>query len=200
MPKIKNMDSKKLKKQSKSQIQQKLKTSRNNKASPLKKQAKKNQKSAKKKHLIKLAPAVSTIFFLILIFLFYLCTMILSPKFTIPAKISVVKGGYELTYKICEVPLGTLPENIEIGDKFYIDTFGRYQKTPRNGMQVKVTSIDEKKGIAYTKFTADDVPYFITTEEYKEAYKGDSINKIIDTVYITGKFAFKRFNLYEITV
>ena len=200
MPKSIAMKDQKQKNKNKSELQQKAKKSQQNKKSPLRTQSKKQSKQSKDSKLIKMAPAAGTLLLLILIFLFYGMTILLSPKMSIPAEIKVVSGGYKLTYKICEISTDRLPNDVKVGDKFYIDTHGRYQSSPRNGIKVKVVSIDQDKGIVYTDFVASDMPTYLSKEEYQDYYQGSSTNSVHSTVYVVGKFAFKKFILNKIIV
>lgn len=140
---------------------------------------------------------IGTLLLLIATLFVYCIAYLLSPTFTLSAEISVVYGGYNIEYVICERPLYHFDENVKIGDEFYFTPHGLQSNTSRNSIKLKVVNISDD--VVYLDFVASGVPKFISTKDMKNLIVTGENGKQISNILIKGKVVANRFSLLEIS-
>lgn len=140
---------------------------------------------------------IGTLLLLIATLFVYCVAYLLSPTFTLSAEISVVYGGYNIEYVICERPIHYFQEDVKIGDEFYFTPHGMQSNTSRNSIKLKVIEITDD--IVYLDFVASGVPKFISTKDMKSLVVTGENGKQISKILIKGKVVANRFSLLEIS-
>lgn len=163
--------------------------------SPLKDISKKKKKQRRRERTPLIAFLTTLLLMLIALFV-YSVSYLLSPTYTFTADITVVKGGYQLQYDMCEVPLRILDKDVKVGDEQYFTPHGLPSNTSKNSVLMKVVKIED--GIAYLEFVAEGIPTFISTAEMKEIVKKYENGKQYSTINVVGKIVANRFTLIKI--
>ena len=140
---------------------------------------------------------VGTLLLLIATLFVYCVAYLLSPTFTLSAEISVVYGGYNIEYVICERPIHYFQEDVKVGDEFYFTPHGMQSNTSRNSIKLKVIEITDD--VVYLDFVASGVPKFISTKDLKSLIVTGDNGKQISKILIKGKVVANRFSLLEIS-
>ena len=181
-------DSDESKKKSKRKKRKKIK-------SPLK-EASNKRKKERKNGRPRMVGFIGTLLLMLVVLFVYSLSFLLAPTHTLVAQISVVRGGYNLTYDICEMNLSLLPEDIDVGDTFYVTSYGSPANTSKNSILMKVISVDGD--VAKLDFVAEGFPTFISTSEMKNIIKTTESGKTYTSVLITGKVVANKFSLMKI--
>ena len=181
-------DSDESKKKSKRKKRKKIK-------SPLK-EASNKRKKERKNGRPRMVGFIGTLLLMLVVLFVYSLSFLLAPTHTLVAQISVVRGGYNLTYDICEMNLSLLPDDIDVGDTFYVTSYGSPANTSKNSILMKVISVDGD--VAKLDFVAEGFPTFISTSEMKNIIKTTEIGKTYTSVLITGKIVANKFSLMKI--
>ena len=171
------------------------KRKRKKQKSPLKDISKRKKKQRRRERTPLIAFLTTLLLMLIALFI-YSVPYLLSPTYTFTADITVVRGGYQLQYDMCEVPLRILDEDIEVGDEKYFTQYGLPSNTSKDSVLMKVVKIED--GTAYLEFVAEGIPTFISTAEMKEIIKKFENGKQYSTVCVVGKIVANRFTLIKI--
>ena len=183
------------KKKKKKKLKRK-KRRKNKQASSLKNISKKTTKRRKAERP-KMIFFIGTLLLLIATLFVYCVAYLLSPTFTLSAEISVVYGGYNIEYAICERPIHYFQEDVKVGDEFYFTPHGMQSNTSRNSIKLKVVEITDD--VVYLDFVASGVPKFISTKDMKSLIVTGDNGKQISKILIKGKVVANRFSLLEIS-
>lgn len=161
--------------------------------SPLSETSKK--KKRKRTEMIGFLGTLLLMFFVLLI---YSISYLLAPAYVLEANVEVVKGGYALSYPLCESHVNKLGE-VDIGDVFYINVnTGRKGPMSRESIEVKVVSIDNN-GKVQLEFTANEIPYFISTKDMKAIIQTSGEKQMYSSIKIKGKIVVDRFSILKIS-
>ena len=183
------------KKKKKKKLKRK-KRRKNKQSSSLKNISKKTTKQRKSERP-KMMFFIGTLLLLIVTLFVYCVAYLLSPTFTLSAEISVVYGGYNIEYAICERPIHYFKEDVKVGDEFYFTPHGMQSNTSRNSIKLKVVEITDD--VVYLDFVASGVPKFISTKDMKSIIVTGDNGKQISKILIKGKVVANRFSLLEIS-
>ena len=175
----------------------KRKKRRKNKQSSSLKNISKKKTKQRRAERPKMIFFIGTLLLLIATLFVYCVAYLLSPTFTLSAEISVVYGGYNIEYVICERPLHYFDEDVKIGDEFYFTPHGMQSNTSRNSIKLKVVEITDD--VVYLDFVASGVPKFISTKDMKSLIVTGDNGKQISKILIKGKVVANRFSLLEIS-
>lgn len=143
----------------------------------------------------------ATFLLMLICLLIYSISFLVAPGHELVAKISVVKGGYELIYENEQLSLSQFPEDVKIGDTYYISDTGNVTKTTKNTIKMVVVKIEDNT--VFLKFCIDDMPQFISTADMKKLiynYRDTGQQQQISKVRISGKILLNRFTLLEIKI
>ncbi len=169
---------------------------KNKKKSPLK-EISKNKKNARRNGRPKMVVFAASLLLMLVVLFVYCVAYLLSPTYTLVAEITVVRGGYQLNYEICEIPRHILDEDIKVGDEMYFTTHGLPSDTSRNSIKLEIKEITDET--VYLDFVAEGFPTFISTKEMKNIIKvTQSGGKQYSIVYIEGKIVANKFSLSQI--
>lgn len=142
---------------------------------------------------------MGTVFLMVVVLFVYSFAYLIAPSYTLMAEVRVTKGGFDLVYPICTVPLSYLPENIEEGDVINLNMQGRTESLSRNTMRMQVDEI--KDGVAKLSFVAKGVPDFLSNEEFQGLLQFDqNATSQYRYVYITGRVVGNRFSILKISL
>lgn len=162
----------------------------------LKSISKKNRKKEKRKRQ-------KTIFFglsiVILAFglLFFGIVYMLSPEYTLRARIKVIRGGYELVYDVSSIDVDRFNKLPEIGDTIYVDEFGNPTISPRHAIRMRV--VDIENDTVHTEFAINNVPLFISTSDLQNIVKKTDNGRIYSHVNVAGKIIGSSFKMHSIS-
>lgn len=194
---------------SESELEEELEDKKNKKKRKNRKKRRKNKQSSSLKNISKKKTKqrraerpkmiffIGTLLLLIATLFVYCVAYLLSPTFTLSAEISVVYGGYNIEYAICERPIHYFQEDVKIGDEFYFTPHGMQSNTSRNSIKLKVVEITDD--VVYLDFVASGVPKFISTKDMKSLIVTGENGKQISKILIKGKVVANRFSLLEIS-
>lgn len=194
---------------SESELEEELEDKKNKKKRKKRKKRRKNKQSSSLKNISKKKTKqrraerpkmiffIGTLLLLIATLFVYCVAYLLSPTFTLSAEISVVYGGYNIEYAICERPIHYFQEDVKIGDEFYFTPHGMQSNTSRNSIKLKVVEITDD--VVYLDFVASGVPKFISTKDMKSLIVTGENGKQISKILIKGKVVANRFSLLEIS-
>ena len=161
--------------------------------SPLREESKKIKKQKHRR-----APMIffATTFVLMLAYCLTMClSYVFAPTFTLEATISVVPGGYQLNYTICNDNVVS-STGINVGDKIYVDDIGRRTYTSRNSMLMKVEEINDSHTVL--SFTTNNIPTFISTEDFCNIITSEKAPNSVSRVYVVGKSILNKFTMTSI--
>lgn len=194
---------------SESELEEELEDKKNKNKRKKRKKRRKNKQSSSLKNISKKKTKqrraerpkmiffIGTLLLLIATLFVYCVAYLLSPTFTLSAEISVVYGGYNIEYAICERPIHYFQEDVKIGDEFYFTPHGMQSNTSRNSIKLKVVEITDD--VVYLDFVASGVPKFISTKDMKSLIVTGENGKQISKILIKGKVVANRFSLLEIS-
>ena len=157
---------------------------------------KKNKKNLGVEAFVGLA---TTIFALVAILFIYTLSYLTAPTHTLVADVTVVRGGYQLTYPHCTMPIDYFDKSVKIGDIVNVSDQGYIEELSRNTLQMRIEKIEDK--IVYLSFVAVGVPDFMTTEEFQGLlqYNPNAMQQY-QKVYLKGKVVAGRFSVFTISL
>ena len=166
----------------------------------IKKERKKSffKKLTKKPKKPKMTLFVVTVLLLFLTLFVYSISYLLTPTCTLSADISVVYGGYNINYTLCERPRHLFDDDLRVGDEFYFTQHGTISNSPRDAIKLRVTEITND--YVYLDFVANGVPSFLSTRDMQALLVESSGGKQVTRIYIKGKIVANRFSLLEIFI
>ena len=164
--------------------------------SPLRQKAKKAKRAQKKKRLQRYTMIGASILLMVFVLLIISFAFLVAPSHSLKAKIRAVRGGYELTYEICQVNTNVFSKDVKIGDTVYMSDNGTPAKGGRNAIKMKVVSIDNST--ATLAFDVKNIPDFISTTDMKTMVKSSSSGQLYNHIYVVGKVMGGKFTLQQL--
>ena len=152
----------------------------------------------KKRKRTEMIGFLGTLLLMFFVLLIYSVSYLLAPAYVLEANVEVVKGGYALSYPLCESHVNKLGD-VDVGDVFYINVItGRKGPMSRESIEVKVVSIDED-GKVQLEFAANEIPYFISTKDMKAIIQTNGDKQMYSSIKIKGKIVINRFSILKIS-